>query len=120
MVWQEPRRIVAGASHGRNAHVVLVTIARSVELPAAGHRMALRRPAIGRFGVELGPNGLGIEPTEVDVDAEVVSAFLRRHAECAEARVGPGPGDIARPADELPAGRSLVGGPGPHARRPRA
>ena len=58
MIWQEPRRIVAGRSHGSDAHVVLVAMARAVEPPATGHRVALRLPAIGRFGVELGPDGL--------------------------------------------------------------
>jgi len=71
--------------------------------------MALRLPPIGRFGVELGPDGLGVEPTEVDLDADVMSGFLRRRPDRAEARVGPVLREIVRPADELRPERRLVG-----------
>src|SRR2546427_2094401 len=82
----EPRRIVAGGSHGGNADAVLVAVDRAVELPATDHHVPLRPLAICRFGVELDADGIGVETTKENLDADVVSGVLRRRPKCAEAR----------------------------------
>src|SRR5207245_10209188 len=78
VVWEEPRRVVVGRAHGRNPHIVLVAMARPVELPATRHGVALRLPAIRRFRVQLDADSLWVEAPEVDLDAEDVPGSLRR------------------------------------------
>src|SRR5438128_1452236 len=101
MVWEEPRRVVAGCSRGRNAHIVLVAIAQPIELPATRHGVALRLPAIRPIGVELDADGLGVKAAEVDLDADLMPGSLRRRADRPEARVRPVLGELAPPAHEL-------------------
>ena len=100
-------RWCAGRAPRGNAHVVLVAVFGLVELSATRHQVALRLLAIRR---------LGIETTKVDLDADLMSGFVRRRPECAEPRVGPVLLEIARPADELRSERALVGGSRPIAR----
>src|SRR2546427_140362 len=102
----EPRRIVAGGSHGGNADAVLVAVDRAVELTATDHHVPLRPLAICRFGVELDADGIGVETTKENLDADVVSGVLRRRPKCAEARVRPGLGEGARPAPSRPPART--------------
>src|SRR3989441_9515603 len=81
--------------------------------------VALRLPAIRRFGVQLDAASLWVEATEVALDADVVPGSLRGRADRAEPPVGPVLGEIARPAHEPRPERGFVGGARPVARRRR-
>src|SRR2546422_11702317 len=70
VVWEEPRRVVVGRAHGRNPHIVLVAMARPLELPATRHGVAPRPQAIRRFGVQLDADSLSVAATRVELDAD--------------------------------------------------
>lgn len=80
--------------------IVLVGVFRGVELPAARHDVSLRRRAMRGVGIQIDAHGVGIEATEIDLDADVVSRFSRYHTEGAGACVGRVVCEVGCPADQ--------------------
>src|SRR5215470_15932388 len=113
MVRNEPRRVVGGRARARDPRIVLVALARALELPNACHDMTLGRPARqtldgtgGRLtmrgiGVKLDTHRVRVETAEEELDRDIVIATLGGKTKGAKACFVPVLGQMAPPLDEL-------------------